>query len=541
MGNGRYDAIVVGGGHNGLICGAYLARAGLDVAIVERRDRVGGAAVTEEVWPGFKVSVLSYVVSLLQDDIVRTLDLARFGYHVYGLDPGSFHPFPDGGYILDWNDGARRRAELERFSRADAAAYEAYDAELGEMVSVVRPLLAMTPPRLPLGGRDTARALRFGSHMLRHRDRLARFIDLMTLSAEDYLGRHFGHPHVKGSLAFGAVVGAYAGPMTPGTAYVLLHHRMGEVEGKRAEWGFVRGGMGALSEALAAAARAAGAEVRTGSGVARIDVAGGRVHGVTLHDGTELRASVVAASAHPKLVLLELVGREHLPGELVTDIQRFRSRSAVAKVNFALDALPNFSALPGREPGPQHPEFIIGPTIDYIEKAWDEAKFGALCSEPVIDAVIPTTKDPTLAPEGKHIMTCFTQYVPYAPHGSSWQEQRDVLADRVMATIESYAPGFSSSVLHRQVVTPQDMEDTYGLLGGNIFHGELSLDQLFTGRPSPLVADYRTPVHGLYLCGSGSHPGGGVMGAPGRNGARAVLADLRAERVRERLRRPRHP
>ncbi len=533
-----YDSIIVGGGHNGLVCAAYLARAGQRVAVLERRPRVGGAAVTEEVWPGYRVSVLSYVVSLLRPDIVRDLDLPRFGYAVYPLDPAYFTPFPDGRSLFVWEDPQRAAAEIARFSPHDAAAYLEYDRSLTSLVAVVRPLLDAIPPTVRLRSLDDLRhALSLGGHLVRHRRDLSRLVDAMTLPVADFLDEWFQDPAIKGALCPGGVIGAWAGPHSPGTAYVLLHHRMGEVGAQRGGWAFVRGGMGGLSEAIAAAARAHGAEIRTEAPVARVLVEAGQATGVALVDGTELRASQVISGIHPTTTFLGLVGREHLPADLVTDIERYRTRSGAAKVNLALAELPDFSARPGTSLGPQHPEIMINPSVPYLEAAWREAQAGHWSGEPMMDCVIPTTKDPTLAPEGRHIMTCFVQYAPNQLAGTDWDAERDRFGDRVIELLGQYAPNLPGAVLHRQVVTPLDMEREYGLLGGNIFHGEMSLDQLLSFRPTPQAGAYRTPLAGLYLCGSGTHPGGGVMGAPGRNAARVVLTDARRAQRRQLLRR----
>ena len=520
-----HDAIVIGGGHNGLVCAAYLARAGRRVVVLERRELVGGASVTEEVWPGFRVSTAAYVVSLLQSRIVRDLDLHRFGYRVLPLDPAYFLPFPDGRSILLWDDARRAAEEIGRISPRDGRAYLEYDAALAELVRVVRPLLLRRPPSLEVRTpSDVAEILRLAWHFFRHRKRIARLVDLMTLSVSDFLDEWFESDDVKGALCPGGVIGAWGGPRTPGTAYVLLHHRMGEVSGLRGGWGFVRGGMGALSEAIAAAARAGGAEIRTDADVRRIEVRDGRATGVMLADGTELRARAVVSAVHPTTTFLDLVGREHLPGHVVHTAERYRTRGPAAKVNVALSELPDFTARPGRDLGPQHPEFIINPSIDYLERAWDDCKYGRPSEHPMMDCVIPTTKDPSLAPDGMHVMTCFVQYVPYA------DVDREALGDRVIDTISEYAPNVKGAVVHRQVITPKDLEERFGMVGGNIFHGEMSLDQLFSMRPIPEASGYRTPLAGLYLCGSGTHPGGGVMGAPGHNAARVIAADLRRRR-----------
>jgi phytoene dehydrogenase-like protein len=526
---GQHDVIVVGGGHNGLVCAAYLSRAGLKTLVLERRHLLGGAAVTEEVWPGFKVSTASYVVSLFSPRIVQELELRRHGYHVYPLDPAYFAPFPDGSGFLLWDDPRQAAEEIGKINKRDGAAYPEYSRTLDELANLVRPLLYTVPPDPNIRSfADIKEALSLGRYAFGNRRDISRLVDLMTMSCADFLEQFFVDERVKGALAPGGVIGMWGGPMSPGSAYVLLHHRMGDVDGVTGGWGFVRGGMGGVSEAIAKSARAAGAEIRTGAEVASIDVSGGRATGVTLADGTQLGARFVVSGAHPTTTLLSLVGREHLPEEVVTDLERFRNRSPSAKVNFALSELPDFTAMPGKELGPQHPEIMISPSLEYLERAWDEAKYGRISERPMVDAVIPTTKDPTIAPEGKHIMTCFVQYVPYRLRDESWENgARERLADIVIDTIGEYAPNFRDSVIERQVLTPYDLEQRFGLIGGNIFQGEMSLDQLFSFRPSPALSNYRTPVKGLYLCGSGTHPGGGVMGIPGLNASRVAIRDAR--------------
>jgi len=524
---GYHDVIVIGGGHNGLVCAAYLGRAGLKTLVLERRHLLGGAAVTEEVWPGFKVSTASYVVSLLSPRIVQELELQRYGYHVYPLDPAYFAPFPDGSGFLLWEDSRRAAEEIGKINKRDGAAYPEYSRALDELANLVRPLLYKVPPDPSIRSlADVREALSLGRYAFGNRKDLSRLVDLMTMSCADFLEQFFVDERVKGALAPGGVIGMWGGPMSPGSAYVLLHHRMGDAHGVIGGWSFVRGGMGGVSEAIAKSARAAGADIRTGAEVASIDVSDTRATGVTLVDGTRFTARTVISGAHPGTTLLSLVGREHLPAETVTDLERFRNRSPSAKVNLALSELPDLTAMPGKELGPQHPEIIISPSLEYLERAWDEAKYGRFSEQPMIDAVIPTTKDPTIAPEGKHIMTCFVQYVPYRLKDESWEKgARERLAETVIDTINEYAPNFRDSVIERQVLTPYDLEQRFGLIGGNIFQGEMSLDQLFSFRPSPELSGYRTPIKDLYLCGSGTHPGGGVMGIPGLNASRVVLRD----------------
>jgi phytoene dehydrogenase-like protein len=530
------DAIVVGGGHNGLVCAAYLGRAGLDVLVLERRELVGGAAVTEELWPGYRVSTAAYVVSLLVPAVVRELELEHFGYRVYPLDPAYFAPF-DGRGILMWDEPQRAAQEIARFSARDAGAFIDYSDTLSELAALMRPLLLKVPPSPAMRSFDDLKAaIGLTGFVGRRRASLARVVDLMTMSVADFLEEYFESEEVKGALGFGGTIGAWGGPMSPGSAYVLLHHRIGEVAGMRGAWGFVRGGMGALSEAIAASARARGVEVRTSAEVGSIDVVNGRARGVTLRTGESIRARAVISCAHPHTTFLSLVGRQHLPEDLVEQVRHFRTRGSTVKVNMAISELPSLSAMPGREPGPQHPEFVITPSIPYLERAWDDAKYGRPAEHPMVDCVIPSTKDDTLAPEGTYVLTAFVQYAPYELAEGSWDDHREPFGDRVLAKISEYAPGFADSVIHREVLTPIDLEERFGLVGGNIFHGEMSLDQMFSLRPSPRAGSYATPIAGLYLCGSGAHPGGGVMGAAGRNAATVVLRDRKRVARRAKLR-----
>ena len=521
----RYDAIVIGGGHNGLVHAAYLARAGRKVLVLERRHVLGGAAVTEEVFPGFKFSVCSYVVSLLRPEIIRELDLPRHGLEILPLD-GTFTPMPSGDYLWRMNDHARTRREIARHSRTDAEAYDEYALAMVEMARFVKPILEMTPPDpWSLHPRELARMLFLGRRFrgLSAGDRYNQ-VQLMTMSAVDFLDQWFETDVLKATMSASGIIGTFLGVRSPGTAYVLLHHYMGEIDGAFRSWGLARGGTGAISNAIAAAAREAGVEIRTEAPIAKILVREGRTRGVVLANGDEIEAGIVSSSVDPRLTFMRMLGEEHLPPEFIEGVSRYKFRGSSGKVNFALDGLPNFTCLPG-EGHHLRGAISISPGIDYMERAYDDAKYGRFSRHPYIDIVIPTLTDPSIAPPGRHVMSCFVQYAPYHLAESNWDAQRDAFGDTVTNTIAEYAPNFKDLILHRQVVTPLDLERDWGLSEGNIFQGELSLEQLFFLRPVPGWANYRTPVKGLYMCGSATHPGGGIMGAPGRNAAHAVLQD----------------
>jgi phytoene dehydrogenase-like protein len=525
----RYDAIVIGGGHNGLVTAACLARAGRKVLVLERRELVGGCAVTEEIWPGYRVSTAAYLTSLLQERIVRDLDLARFGYQVDAKDPAFFSAFPDGRHFFMWQDRARTLAEIARFSPRDAAVYPAYEEQLERISRVVEGLLLTTPPQFPpQGPGDFIGYLKLAARLrgLSSKDIVA-LVKIFTQSAAGLLDEWFESEQVKVTLATDGVIGANGGPRSPGTAYILLHHCMGGVAGHRGLWGFVRGGMGVVSDAIAASARASGATIRTNAAVTQVLVRSGRAYGVVLADGEEIEAGMVASNLDPKITFLHLLEERHLDGDFVAAIRRFRIEGTSCKINLALNGLPDFTACPGA-PGPQHQATMhICPSVDYVERAWDDAKYGRPSLRPLLELTVPTMYDPSLAPPGKHIMGIFLQYAPYTLREGTWDELREPFGDRVLSLIEEYAPGFRQLVEHRQVLTPLDMERRFGITGGNIFHGEMSLDQMFSMRPVAGWARYRTPVRGLYLCGSGAHPGGGVMGAPGYNCAREMLKGKR--------------
>ncbi|MCS7024512.1 MAG: NAD(P)/FAD-dependent oxidoreductase [Bryobacteraceae bacterium] len=523
----RYDAIIIGGGHNGLVTAAYLARAGRKVLVLERRHLVGGCAVTEEIWPGYRVSTASYLVSLLQEKVVRDLELERFGYRVDAKDPAFFSPFPDGRYLYMWQDRKKTLDEIAKFSRRDAERYVAYEEHLERLAAVVESLLLVRPPALPppsnLGEVVDYLKLLAKFRGLGRREWMG-LVKVFTQSAADFLDEWFESEQLKVTLATDGVIGANGGPRSAGTAYILLHHCMGGVGGKRGLWGFVRGGMGAVSEAIAASARHSGAEIRTRAAVEKIKVRQGRALGVVLAGGEEIDAPILASNLDPKRTFLELIEPEHLPEEFLARIRQFRMEGTSCKINLALGGLPDFVALPGT-PAPHHRATMhICPDLDYVERAWDDAKYGRPSQRPLLEMTVPTMYDPSLAPAGKHIMGIFLQYAPYTLRGGDrWDQLREPFADRVIDLIAEYAPNIKQIIEHRQVLTPEDLEKQFGLSGGNIFHGEMSLDQMFFLRPAPGWANYRTPIAGLYLCGSGAHPGGGVMGAAGHNAAREIL------------------
>ena len=523
-----YDVIVIGGGHNGLTAAAYLARAGRKVLVLERRHVLGGAAVTEEIFKGFRYSVCSYVVSLLRPEIIRELDLPRHGLDILPLD-GTFTPMPDGDYLWRVNDHAKTRREIARHSLVDAEAYDEYGRAMVEMGRFVKPILNMLPPDpTSLDPRELRKL--FGLvQRFRHLSRQDQYnqVQLMTMSAVDFLDQWFETDVLKATMSASGIIGTFLGVRSPGTAYVLLHHYMGEIDGAFRSWGLARGGTGAISNAIADAAREAGVEIRTESAVARIVVRGNKAHGVVLQNGDEFEAGVVASSVDPRLTFLRMIDEGCLPEEFLDDVHRYKFRGSSGKVNLALDALPDFSSMPG--PGAHLRGAIsISPGVDYMERAYDAAKYGDFSPQPYIDIVIPSLTDPSVAPPGKHVMSCFVQYAPYHLKRGTWDDRREEFGDTVINTISQYAPNLRSIVLHRQVLTPLDLEREWGLSEGNIFQGELTLEQLFFLRPAPGWAQYKTPIESLYMCGSATHPGGGIMGAPGRNAAMKILADARA-------------
>jgi phytoene dehydrogenase-like protein len=527
----QYDVVIVGAGHNGLTCAAYLGMAGLKVKVVERRPIVGGAAVTEEFHPGFRNSIAAYTVSLLNPKVIADLKLAEHGLRIVERRAQNFLPAPDGRYILSGE--GRTAAEIAKLSARDAARYEAFDREIDMAVDVLRELVLKAPPNLAHGFAGLGELIKAGAlgRKLRHLadSDLRTLYSLFTRSAGEHLDSVFENDLVKALYGFDAVVGFYGSPYTPGTGYVLLHHAFGEVNGKRRVWGHAVGGMGAISDAMAKAAASHGAEIETDAPVRELLVENGRAGGVVLADGRVIRAKAVAVNANLKLFYTSMVPDGALDPEFLRRIQDFRCGSGTFRMNLALSELPSFTALPGHALADHHTAgIVIGPSLGYMDRAYDDARQHGWSQEPIVELVIPSTLDDTLAPKGAHVATLFCQHVaPELPDGRSWDDHRDAVADLMIATVDKYAPGFKASVIGRQALTPLDLERTFGLVGGDISHGSMSLDQLFWARPMLGYADYRGPLPGLYHCGAGTHPGGGVTGAPGHNAAHAILADRR--------------
>jgi phytoene dehydrogenase-like protein len=535
MNNKKWDAVIVGGGHNGLVTACYLARTGLKVLVLERRHVLGGACVTEEVWPGYRVSTLSYLCSLLQPQIINDLELKRFGYHIYPKDPSFFTAFPDGRHLFFWQDEKKTHSELSKFSRRDADHFARYEEELSQLADWVEQLLMESPPNIVRRRMsDLAKMGSLAWRTLKLGDAgIARLVKIMTQSVRDFLDERFESPEIKTTLATDGVIGTNGGPSTPGTAYILLHHVMGGAAGPRGLWGFIRGGMGAISTALARAAEAHGVTIRANAGVKQILVANGRATGVVLDDGEEINAEAVISNADPKRTFLKLIDRKELDDTFRSEIEGFRIEGSSIKINLALDGLPQFTAYPELGPGggpglPHLTTMHVCPSMEYIDRAWEDARQGRPSADPMLECTIPTAYDDSIAPQGKHIMCIFAQYAPYKLAEGEWSTGlKDQFADRCINALADYAPNIKDLILHRQVISPFDLEQEYGMTGGNIFHGDMSLDQLFFMRPVAGWARYQTPIHGLYLCGSGTHPGGGVMGAPGYNAAREILRNLR--------------
>jgi len=529
MSTTNYDAIIIGAGHNGLVTACYLAKAGWKVLMLERRYIVGGACVTEETFPGFKVSTAAYVNSLFRKEIIQDLDLESYGLKILERNPSSFTPFPSGKHLLLGSDQALNQQQIAKFSLRDANAYPAYEAMLERMATVLEPLLTMRPPNLvKLGLQDLWTLYQAGKPFQAMGPAMSEAIEILTAPARQILDRWFESEELKATLATDAVIGAMASPSTPGTAYVLFHHVMGETNGKRGVWSYVQGGMGGITQSLAAAARDLKVEIRCEAEVARILVRAGTVHGVALASGEECHAPVIASNADAQVTFTRLLDAKQLPHEFSEAVSRINYDSASLKINVALDELPNFLACPGLEPGPHHRGTIhISPDQDYIERAFDEAKYGQPSQRPILECTIPSVVDPTVAPPGKHLMSIFVQYAPYKLCGATWDDLRESFADRCFALLNEYAPNFQHAVIARQVLTPLDLERTFNLTGGNIFQGAMTMNQLFACRPVPGFANYHTPINGLYLCGAAAHPGGGVMGAAGANAAREILRSSR--------------
>jgi phytoene dehydrogenase-like protein len=522
-----YDAIVIGGGHNGLVTACYLARANWKVLVLERRYIVGGACVTEEnIFPGYKVSTAAYVNSLFRPEIIADLHLRAYGFEVVERNPSSFSPFLDGRYLLLGPDDAQNLREIAKFSAKDALNYPKYTKMLERVAAVIEPTLVQTPPNLVNPGpADLLSLARLGGSFKQLDGAMGEALEILTGAARPILDRWFESEELKATLATDAIIGAFAAPSMPGTAYVLFHHVMGETNGARGVWSYVKGGMGGLTQALAKAAIDLGVEIRTEAEVGRILVQNGTAYGVVLANGDELRARNVASSVDCRLTFEAFLEPAELPAEFRAEIGRIDYSSASAKINVALAELPNFTAAPGAQAGPQHRGTIhLCPDQDFIERGYDDAKYGRPSREPIVECTIPSAVDPSVAPAGRHLMSMFCQYAPYELADGVWDERaKNAFADACFSQVERYAPGFTASVLARQVLGPADLEETFNLTGGNIFQGSMALNNLFALRPAPGFAGYRTPVKRLYLCGSAAHPGGGVMGAPGWNAAREML------------------
>jgi phytoene dehydrogenase-like protein len=522
-----YDAVIIGAGHNGLVCACYLAGRGLRVGVFERRDTVGGAAVTEEFHPGFRNSTASYTVSLLNPQVIRDLKLAEHGLRIVERPFSNFLPLADGQYIKVGGGVEATQREIAKFSRKDAERLPDYYDRLDAVADVLRGLILETPPNVGGGIGELFQAWKSGRQINRLTMQQKRdVLDLFTVSAAEWLDRWFESDPIKACFGFDSVVGHFASPYSPGTAYVLLHHVFGEVNGKKGAWGHAIGGMGAITQAMLRQAESLGVEVRTGAGVQRIASSAGRASGVVLDDGEEIAAKCVISNAHPRLLLKLL---EDVPGEWRGAFSNYQSESATFRMNVALSELPDFASLPGRDAAPHHRSGIImAPSLAFMDRAYTSAREGGWSDEPIVEMLIPSVVDDSLAPAGQHVASLFCQHFRYSlPQGRSWDEERESAADAVIEQVTRFAPNFKASVLGRRSLAPLDLERQFGLVGGDIFHGKLTLNQLFSARPVLGHANYRMPLEGLYLCGSGAHPGGGVTGVPGHNAAREVLRDAK--------------
>jgi phytoene dehydrogenase-like protein len=515
----RYDAIVVGSGHNGLIAAGYLAKAGKKVLVLERRSIIGGATVTEELFPGYRLSTCSYVCNLLLPEVIADLQLERHGYDVRPFDPQYFVPYLDGSYFMSFLDGGKTREQIAKFSQQDVAAYDAYWRMWDRIVERMRPLLLQPAPTW-----DQIQA-RFSGPQGQEDWRT-----LTRKSIAELLDEYFTSEQIKAPLSTGGVIGVNAGPMTPGTVYVKYHHLIGSIAGHQGAWGFVRGGMGSIPRALAAFGREHGVEIATDSEVAEIDIQDGSARGVRTVDGRHYVADIVLSNADPTRTFIGMVGESRLPSEFVSSVKRIKVKGSVVKVLMALGELPNFTAMPGTDIGPQHTGgIVINPSVDYLETAWDDCKRGHPSRRPFMDCYIQTATEDGLTPPGKHTMSLFVQYAPYDLAEGTWEERRGEIGDNTVDTLAMFAPNLPSAIEHIEVLGPPDIERIIGITGGNIFHGEILPDQMFGYRPVPGYSDYRTPIDRLYLCGSGAWPGGAVFGAPGRNAAIEALRDLGAD------------
>lgn len=524
----EYDAIIIGGGHNGLVNAAYLARAGLKTLVLEKRHILGGSTVTEEIYPGFKFTVFSYVVSLLRPEIIRDLNLPKHGLTILPLE-SALTPLPDNNYIYRDGDHYATIRNIAQFSPRDAEAYEEYSREMYFMAKAVKYILDLVPPDpTSLNPKELYKLVKLAKHFLNiGEDHFYTLVKLMTMSSADFLEEWFETNPLIATMSASGIIGTFLGPRSPGTAYVLLHHYMGEIDGAFRAWGFAKGGTGSISNAIANSARSFGAKIKTESPVSQIITKNGKAIGVALENGDEYYAKTIVSGLDPKLTFLKLANPKELPTDLVESIENFTIRGSSGKVNLALDTYPEISCLPGFGPHLRG-SISISPSIEYIEQAYDEAKYGEISKSPYIDIIIPSAIDPDMAPPGKHVMSCFVQYAPYHLKEGTWEDRRDEFGDNVINTLAEYIPNLKKIILHKQVLTPWDIEKTTGLSQGNIFQGELSLSQLFFLRPAPGYANYRTPIKGYYQCGSGTHPGGGITGAPGRLAAFEILKDLKA-------------
>lgn len=526
MTNQKYDAIIIGGGHNGLVNACYLAKAGKTVLVLERRNKVGGATVTEEIYPGYKFLIASYLVSLLRPEVIHDLELARHGLELMPLE-STFVPLPNGNYLADFPDHDATKHEIARHSKRDAEAYDEYARTMRRLALALRPMLGLVPPDpTSVSPKDLETMAKVAGVLDGlSRDDFYLLSRLMTISAADFLDEWFEGEAIKGTKSTSGIIGTFLGPRSPGSGYILLHHYLGEVDGVFRSWGFAKGGTGAVSQAIASAAREAGVEIKCDAAVAQVIIKNGEAKGVALENGDEYMAEFVVSNADAKRTFLKLVDSKHLPDEFVHDINRFRIESPACKVNLALDGLPNFKALPQGKEALLRGSIEIAPSVDYLERAYDDAKYGGWSRRPFMDALIPSLLDPGMAPPGKHVMSMFVQYAASNLEGGWNEEKKAQFLETVIDTLAEHAPNIRDIIIHKHIMTPWDLERTFGLTGGHIFHGELALQQLFFLRPSPQWSQYRSPVRNLYMCGSSTHPGGCITGAPGRNAALAILED----------------